>query len=169
MSKFILATRNNGRLLGRIVLLALCCWLGWGCRSSKAPGGGPSEGLVSVLISGHEALDTARAISEVFQAAGYKPFPLRANKDLGLAFEKPGGAGATLLYGDWDPNKVWYRVRVRLSPLSQDSQLVSCNVYRVTDHGDAHFETEHKLAHARRGPYRELLNQAKAQLDAVGK
>ena len=71
-----------------------------------------------------------------------------------LVFEKPAGAMATLLYGDWDANKVWSRVKVRITGLDGGGQLVTCNLYRVTDHGDANFEVEHKVSAVKKGPYR---------------
>jgi hypothetical protein len=138
----------------------LCAWAGGGCRSVKGPG---HESLAAVVISGPTPLETARAVSEVFQEAGYKPLPLADNKDMRLVFEKPAGAMANILYGGWAPNKVWSRVKVRIAGLEEGRQLVTCDLYRVTDHGDAHFEVEHKVSHGKRGPYRELLDQVKAR------
>lgn len=139
----------------------LCAWLGAGCRSPRGPG---HESLAAVVISGPRPFETARAVSEIFQQAGYKPLPLPDNKDMRLAFEKPAGAMATVLYGDWDSNKVWLRVKVRIAGLEEGRLLVTCDLYRVTDHGDAHFEAEHKVSHVKKGPYRDLLDQVKARV-----
>jgi hypothetical protein len=138
----------------------VCAWLGGGCRSVEGPG---HDSLAAVVISGPTPLETARAVSEVFQQAGYKPLPLPENHDMRLAFEKPAGAMATVLYGDWDRNKVWLRVKVRLAGLDEGRQLVTCDLYRVTDHGDAHFEAEHRISHVKKGPYRDLLDQVKTR------
>jgi len=138
----------------------LCAWAGAGCHSLKGPG---HESLAAVVISGPTPFETARAVSEVFQKAGYKPLPLADNKDMRLVFEKPAGAMATVLYGDWAPNEVWSRVKVRIAGLDEGRLLVTCDLYRVTDHGDAHFEVEHKVSPVKKGPYRDLLNQVKAR------
>ncbi|HXP62494.1 MAG TPA: hypothetical protein VN829_18490 [Dongiaceae bacterium] len=149
-----------GAWLRLAAVAMLCAGPGGGCRSPKGPG---HESVAAVIISGPTPLETARAVSEVFQKAGYQPLPLPDNKDMRLAFEKPAGAMASVLYGDWDANKVWARVKVRIAGLEDGRQLVTCDLYRVTDHGEPHFETEHKLSHVKRGPYRELLEQVKAR------
>jgi hypothetical protein len=149
-----------GAWLRLAALAMLCVGAGGGCRSPKGPG---HESVAAVIISGSTPLETARAVSEVFQMAGYKPLPLPDNSDMRLAFEKPAGAMASVLYGDWDANKVWARVKVRIAGLDEGRQLVTCDIYRVTDHGEPHFETEHKLSHVTKGPYRELLEQVKAR------
>lgn len=149
-----------GSWLPLAAVVMLCAWLGGGCRSVKGPG---HESLAAVVISGPTPFDIARTVSEVFQKAGYKPVPIPANDDMRLVFEKPAGAMATLLYGDWTANKVWSRVKVRIDGLDGGGQLVTCNLYRVTDHGDANFEIEHKVSTVKKGPYRELLNRVKAR------
>jgi hypothetical protein len=116
-----------------------------------------------VVISGPTPLETARAVSEVFQQAGYKPLPLPDNKDMRLAFDKPAGGMATVLYGDWSSNKVWLRVKVRIAELEEGRLLVTCDLYRVTDHGDAHFEAERKVSHVKKRPFSDLLDQVKAR------
>ena len=79
-------------------------------------------------------METARAVSEVFRQAGYKLLPAPENKDrdLSLIFEKPGGAMATVLYGDWDANKVWSRVKVRIARLAEGQ--ATRHVRRVPGH-----------------------------------
>ncbi len=157
----------SGRLAG-FACVCVCAWLCGGCHTPKVPG---HDSVAVAVVSGPTPLETARAVSEVFQQAGYKPVPTPANKDtdLCLIFEKPGGAMATVLYGDWHANKVWLRVKVRVAALGQGQELVTCDVFRVSDHGDATFETEHKLSHARKEPYRELLNRVKARAEAGGR
>lgn len=149
-----------GSWLPLAAVVMLGAWVEAGCRSPQGPG---HESLAAVVISGPTPLETARAVSEVFQTAGYKPLPLADNKDMRLVFDKPAGAIATVLYGDWSPNKVWSRVKIRIIGLDEGRQLVTCDLCRVTDHGDAHFEVEHKVSHAKKGPYRDLLNQVKAR------
>ncbi len=159
--------KRNGARIGSLLRLAamvtLCAAVGAGCHSLKGPG---HESLAAVVVSGPTPLETAHAVSEVFQQAGYKPVPLPDNKDMRLAFERPAGGMATFLYGDWDPNKVWVRVKVRIAGLDEDKLLVTCDLYRVTDHGDSHFEVEHKMSHVKRRPFRELLDKVKARVTA---
>jgi hypothetical protein len=119
--------------------------------------------VAAVVISGPTPLETARAVSEVFQQAGYKPLPQADNRDMRLVFEKPGGSMATVLYGGWSANQVWSRVKVRIAGLEDGELLLTCDVYRVTDHDVTSFEVEHKVSHVKKGPYRELLEQVKAR------
>jgi hypothetical protein len=152
--------RQAGSFLAPAALLMACLWLGGGCRSVVGPG---HESLASVVVSGPTALETARAVSEVFRQAGYKPLPLPDNKDMRLEFDKPAGAMANVLYGGWNPDNVWLRVKVRIAGLDEGGQLVTCDLYRVTDYGDTHFEAERKISPANKDLYRDLLNQVKAR------
>jgi hypothetical protein len=146
-----------------VALLAAGAWLGSGCQSPKGPGG---SSLAFIVVKASGPLAAARTVSEVFQEAGYRPVPQPPSEDLRLVFEKPGGSGDTLLYGDFHGRSVWYKVRVHLEVLDGETILLSCNAFRVLDHGDAHFETEQRLSHARKGECRALLAKVKARLEA---
>ena len=140
-------------------LLALCGWLGAGCRSAHGPN---PESMASVIVTGRTVLETAHAVSEVFQAAGYQPVPQHQNNEFRLVFDIVGSGADTVLYGDFVGEKVWYRAKVHLTTMGADSVLVSCDGFRVLDHGDGHFESEHKLS--RGGRYQELLERIRAHL-----
>jgi hypothetical protein len=131
------------------------------CRSPEAA---RSDTLAAVEIKGHTTMEVARTISEVFQAAGFEAVPLRPNNDLKMQFDKPGNTGDAVMYGDWSFKKVWYRARVTIKRPSENTHLVTCDAFRINEHGDPHFEEEHKLSALKRGPYQDLLDQVKARL-----
>jgi hypothetical protein len=124
--------------------------------------------LAWVTVKGRTTLEAARVTSEVFQKAGFVAVPLDSNTENKLVFEKEGGAGDLLLYGDWSGKKIWYRIKVNLVTLEHDTELIKCDAFRVTDRGDSHFEEERRLNHTKGGTCRELLQQVKAKLEAGG-
>lgn len=144
-----------------IALLALCGWLGAGCRSPHGPN---PDSTASVAVAGHTILETAHAVADVFEKAGYQTVPQPKTDDFRLVFDLPGTATDTVLYGDWAGKKVWYRAKVRLTAAGADLVIVSCDAFRVLDHGDNHFESEHKLSGLKSGRYQEFLNQVRARL-----
>lgn len=147
------------------------CALVWlvacGCKTSQE---GPGSGsLAAVMVKAGEPLAVARAVSEVFQEAGYQPTPVPANRsrEMRMVFEKEGTAKDTLMYGGWSFESLWYRVKIRISPLDAATKtyLVTCDVFRVHHRGDRHFEEEQRLKSAKRGSFRELLEQAKKRVE----
>jgi hypothetical protein len=144
----------------------LCCVLMTGCKSTKLKTGPGADSLASIEVQGHTALEVARAVSETFKAAGYEAIPLPQNDDLRMQFEKRAGTGASILYSDWAFKPIWHRVRIKFIKTEAGSYVVACNVWRVNERGDPHFEEEHKLPGMQGGPYQELLEQAKAKLAA---
>jgi hypothetical protein len=150
-------------------LVALLCWVPvTACKSTKPKTGPGADSLASIEVQGHTALEVARAVSETFKAAGYEAIPLQQNDDLRMQFEKPAGTGQSILYSDWSFKPIWFRVRIRFIKTDAGSYVVTCNVWRVNERGDPHFEEEHKLSGMKRGPYQDLLDQAKAKLVAPG-
>ena len=119
------------------------------------------------MIMGQEPLAIAHAVSDVFQQAGFRPLPLPENTDFRLEFERPGTGMDTVLYGDWESNKVWYRAKVRIITAGGGAHVVSCNAFRILEHGNVHFEVEHKLGRAQRGAYQRLLDQVRAHLNGA--
>ena len=111
-------------------------------------------------------MEVARTLSQVFRDAGYTAAPLPPNKDMMLMFEKQGGTGDMLLYGDWSGKPPWSRVKLNIKSRDPQNHLVECNVYRVLDRGDPRFEEETRTRINRKA-YQELLNLAKAKLDAT--
>lgn len=71
----------------------------------------------------------------------------------------------TLVYGDWSPKKVWVRVKVDAHMLiSVEQVLLECDAFMVGEHGDLHFEEEHKLTSVHRGRFQELLDEVSKRL-----
>ena len=153
------------QLIHRYLLLIACIGLFIGCRTSNPDAGGS---LAWVTVKGHTTLEAARVTSEVFQKAGFVAVPIDSNKENKLVFEKEGSAGDLLLYGDWSGKKIWYRIKLNFVTLEHDTEIITCDAFRVTDHGDSHFEEERKLTHTKGGTCRELLQQVKAKLEAGG-
>ena len=144
-----------------MALLALCGWLGGGCHTPPRPD--PNSGA-SVTVSGRTMLETAHAVSETFQQAGYQVVAQRQNAEFRLVFERPGTGSDTLLYGGWGPDQVWYRVKVRLTGMGGGALLISGDTFRVLYHGEGHFESEHKLSSSGSSRCQELLGQVAARL-----
>ncbi len=148
-----------------VVLLAWAL-AGSGCRTPQGPA---SDSLAAVEIKGCGPLEIARSLSDVFEKAGYSPVALPPNRGEKMLFEKEGNVGETVLYGDWNAKRVWYRVRIQMNLGGPDSELVTCNAFRVLNHGDPHFEEEQRLSRLRAGAYQHLLNLAKARLNPAPK
>jgi len=120
--------------------------------------------LVFVEIKGKAPLEIARVISEVFKEAHYVAARPAANHKMMLMFEKEGNTGDMVIYGDWSSNKPWYRVKLNIKSLDNETQLVECDAYRVSEHGDPRFEEEKRLSRFKKGAYQDLLNRVKDRL-----
>ena len=142
-----------------LALLALCGWLGAGCRTPSGPN---PDSAASMLITGKTILEVGHVVADVFEEAGYVPVPQPRNEEFRLVFDRVGTATDTVLYGGWHGQKVWYRAKVRLARMGAEGVLVSCDGFRVLDHGEGHFETEKKLSGGKR--WQEMLERARARL-----
>lgn len=123
-----------------------------------------SDSLAAVEIKGSTTLDIARAISETFQKAGFTPVPVSTGRDTRMVFERAGSTKDAVVYGDWSFSKLWYRAKLRFASSGPDTQLITCDAYRVYNHGEPHFEEEVKLTRMKKGLYQDLLDEAKAKL-----
>jgi hypothetical protein len=155
--------------VGWLLAALLCCFLVTACKSTKPKTGPGADSLASIEVQGHTALEVAHAVSETFKAAGYEAIPLPQNDELRMQFEKPAGTSTSILYGDWSFKPIWYRVRIKFIKMEAGSYVVTCNVWRLNERGSPHFEEEHRLSGMKRGPYQDLLEQAKAKLAAPEK
>jgi hypothetical protein len=115
-------------------------------------------------VKGRTSLEIARAVSEVFQSAGYDPVPLPPGRGTRLQFDRQGSLGATVIYGDWSSKDIWYRAKIKINSLDAETHLVTCDVFRVLHRGDPHFEEEHRLSSLKKGSYQKLLDEAKSRL-----
>lgn len=147
---------------GALAALAL------GCTSPHAV---ETDSRAAIIITNQPALEIARAVSEVFKAAGFTAVPLPANaasrNEYRLIFERQAGAGDTLLYGDWSLQRNWHRAKVRVKRREQRTCLVTCDAFRVMNRGDAHFEDEKRLSRGGHKQYQKLLEEAAAKLPPV--
>src|SRR5882724_3886073 len=158
---FLLIGIRTRRLLAWSGLLMFLASIGFGCKSPNAPA---TDSLASIAIKGKTPLEIARAISEVFKEAHYVAARPAANHKMMLMFEKEGSTGDMVVYGDWSSNKPWYRVKLNIKSLDAETQLVECDAYRVTEHGDPRFEEEKRLTRFKKGAYQDLLNRVKDRL-----
>jgi hypothetical protein len=150
------------KLMSFVLLLGSCLFLA--CKSTpKGPG---SDSLAAVTVKGRSMLEVAKAASAVFQEEGFMPVPQVEGKETTLVFERKGTTGDKILYGDWDTKPIWYRARVRLTPLDSTTQLVRCDAFRVKYRGETHFEEEHALSSTKAGYYRELLEKTKTRAES---
>src|SRR4030095_7854538 len=148
---------STGLAFTGVLLLCLLA----GCKSN-APATAYGA-LAWAEIKDRSPLEIARAVSETFKQAGFEPIPLPRNDELKMQFEKVGGSGTALLYSDWSFKPVWHRARIKFAKTSTDTYMVTCNVFRVINRGDPHFEEEQKVLHG--GPYQDLMDKVKAELN----
>lgn len=139
-----------------------------GCKSAPTPTAA-NDAMAWVAIKGKEPLEIARTVSEVFKNAGYEAIPLPKNKDFKLKFEKPAGAGTSVLYSDWSFKQLWWRALVEIKQDKEDTCVVTCNAFRVNERGDPHFEEQKKVTKVGSGPYKDLLNEVKKRLNPEAK
>lgn len=134
-------------------------WLG--CQSHPGPGGSSGH-LASVLITNQPSLRVEQMTRAVFTAHDYKTARPKTGE---LMFEKEGTGMNSFVYGDWTGKKVWVRAKVFIKEIAASQQvLLACDGYMVVDHGDAHFEEEHKLTGMHRGRFQELLDEINQRL-----
>ena len=144
----------------RFLLLLPFALLVWaGCRSHPDT---PSTRLASVLITNHPVVEVEAATEAVFTDHGYQKIPSKTGQ---LVFEKEGTGMNTLVYGDWSSKKVWVRVKLYTHYLSSVQQvLLDCDAFMVAEHGDQHFEEEHKLTTVHRARFQDLLDEVSKRL-----
>jgi hypothetical protein len=116
-----------------------------------------------VVISDRSLSQVEAATQAVFTEHGYQMTPPRGGP---LVFEKEGTGMNTLVYGDWSGKKVWIRIKVFLHALDSTAQvLLECDAYMIGEHGDIHFEEEHKLTRVHRGRFQELLDEVSQRVN----
>lgn len=147
---------NRTRLLSVVLLAALAVA---GCQSS-----GGSGGHASVRITGHELDGIRQAVKDVFTQAGYG---LTSSQPESMTFQRLGTLGDAVLYGGWGDDNVATRVRVRFESLDTKDWNLAATVYSVRDAGDRVMEEESRKLVVNRGPYKKMLKDVKARLDAT--
>lgn len=152
------------RICAAGLLLSLIAFVA-GCASPKGPG---ANSLAAIVVTNQPPVEIAKAISSTFEQAGFaavpETTPQTSRTEYRLAYERPAGAGDTVLFGDWSFKQNFYRARVRILKQEGRRCLVTCDAFRVLNHGEAHFEEEKRLSRAKAGQYQKLLEQAVAKL-----
>ena len=148
MKMFIQAIRQ-------IPLLALL-WVVAGCKTTDLAKDGS---LASIVINGHSTGEIQNAIVQVFESNGFQQMGA-------LTFEKQGTRQDTLKFGGLDSGPVWIRMKVHVSPRSNNQHVLGCDAYVVQNHGDRFLETETRLKYSKSDECLDLLNKIKAQLSA---
>lgn len=127
-----------------------------GCQTTDQASVGSTA---SLEIVGHTAADIRKATTDAFLANGYQLVS-------GLTFEKPGSSWDTTAYGGWSGSPVWFRMRATVTSRTVNSYVLACDGYLVEDRNVHLMEVQRKLPRSKRGMCMEILEQAKAQLDA---
>jgi hypothetical protein len=137
-----------------IVLLMTATLLLGGCRSDTESA--PASHLASLEISGSSEADILRALKTVFEAHGYQHIA-------DLAFDKKGSAWQTALYGGWNADGVWIRLKASLDLEPSGLYLLGCDAFRVTNHNQGVMEEE-KPTNAYREECRKILEEVRTRL-----
>jgi hypothetical protein len=136
-----------------------------GCASPKGPG---ANSLAAIVVTNQTPVEIAKAISSTFEQAGFTAMtettPQASRAEYRLAYERPAGTRDTVLYGDWSFKQNFYRARIRILKQEGRRYLITCDAFRVLNHGEAHFEEEKRLSRAKAGQYQKLLEQAATKL-----
>lgn len=144
------------RLLS-VLLLALACFSGAGCRSTKPAGNSP---FASTILSWHTPGQIAEMTERVFSEEGYRFVGQERGK---LIFERKAGGFSNLAYGNWMDSTVCVRVRVGIASLDEGSFRLECAPVMVRDSGTS---SEEELEHVRfrRSPMQKLLDEVARRL-----
>jgi hypothetical protein len=141
--------------------IALLLWA-VGCSTPVSPTG--DRAMAYQKIEGRSLSDIRLAAIEVFRTNQYQ---VKSAFGRDLVFERRGGTYSALMYGGWSDLSVWFRVKLRIEELSPDVNVLECNVYRVQNRGDNVFEEETLASGKSKQPFRDMLVQIKARVDAL--
>ncbi len=147
--------------MGLAGLLVVWLLLGAGCESTSPTG---AKVTATTTVSGRSLSEIRMATLTAFQKAGYT---VASAFGRDLVFEKRASGMTDLAYGGWMDPAVWLRVKVRIEELKPNVNALDCSVYRVQNRGDNILEEETKALSAKSKPYKELLADIKAKLDAL--
>jgi hypothetical protein len=129
-----------------------------GCKSVDSPNP-PSS--ASVTIEGRTLIEVREAIAQVFRESGYQ---LARLEPFGMIYERRGGFMSNLAYGGWEWDTVWTRVKLQIDPLRDTGYAVRAQAFRVSDHGDRHFESEKQASRSKNAQCQKLLDAVQARL-----
>jgi len=142
-------------LVGGCLLLAVAFFLA-GCRTPDTDTAHSGQ-MASLEISGHSEVEILRTLKDVFESNGYEHME-------DLTFDKKGSAWDTVLYGGWDTDGVWIRLKASVDPGPNGDYVIGCDAYRVIGRNQAVLEQEQKTPHANRDECKRLLDEVQARL-----
>lgn len=154
---------RHGRACGTVLALMIAFGLlfATGCSSSSDKKA-ENHRFASVEILRNTPRQIDDMVVQVFRAHGYET---DRKKWPHSVFEKKANKFNTLEYGTWDDDTPLYeRVRVSILPVSDETFMLQCQAFMVTDRGMA-LEEEHKLSPRKSKPYQELLDEVAHRLN----
>ncbi|MEO8205782.1 MAG: hypothetical protein ABI615_06340 [Chthoniobacterales bacterium] len=151
------------KLLFPAVLLATTLLFAGCLLSPVAKSGGP--GAITVMNSNPTAI--IGAAQNIFPQYGYTLAGVSYPDS--ISFDKPAGSFDKALYGSYGVSTT-LRVRVSLQQLQgTNNYRVSTRVLRVSDAGEAGFESSQKMLGLWSGQFAPLLKQVNTQAAGAGK
>jgi hypothetical protein len=131
-----------------------------GCRSFKGTAPGY---LTSVTITNRPMADVTNATVTVFTTHGFTVEQSGARQ---FVFRRPGNAMDQIAYGSYVVRQaVTVKARVTLQQTTPDSILVGCDAWLVKSENDPTLAESYPVGPMRKGPYEELLEDIKKQLN----
>jgi len=126
-----------------------------------------SGGMGAVTVPNTNASAIVSAAQTVFSNYGYTPGPV--NYPDSVSFDKASGAFGKILYGSYGTTTS-VRVKLKMVQLSSitNDYRISTSVSRVTDAGEAGFESSRKMIGLWSGEFGPLLKQISAQAANAG-
>ena len=141
------------------ILALLLTTLLTGCLTSS-PGG-----MGSVTVNNTNVMAIVTAAQSVFAAKGYSVGP--GGYPQAISFEKPAGAFGKLMYGSYGVTTT-VRVQITITQLAGNNYQLTPKVYRVSDAGQAGFESSQRMLGLFSGEFGPLLKQVQAQAANAG-
>jgi hypothetical protein len=131
-----------------------------GCRSFKGTAPGY---LTSVTITNRPMVDVTNATVTVFTTHG---FNVEQSGPGQFIFRRLGNAMDQIAYGSYVVKQaVTVKAQVILQQTTPDSILIGCDAWLVKSEGDPAFAESYPVGSMRKGPYEELLEDIKKQLN----
>jgi hypothetical protein len=142
--------------LGALVILLA------GCLATPVDNSG---GIGAVTVPNTNVTALISAAQTVFAQYGYTPGPMSYPDS--ISFDKPAGTFGKVLYGSYGTTTS-VRVKLTMTQLTGNDYRLGTRVSRVTDAGEAGFESNRKMLGLWSGQFGPLLQKIKAQAANAG-
>jgi hypothetical protein len=119
----------------------------------------------SVTVNNTNVMAIITAAQSVFAAKGYSVGPGAYPQS--ISFEKPAGGFGKLMYGSYGVTTT-VRVQISITQLSGNNYQLTPKVYRVSDAGQAGFESSNRMLGLFSAEFGPLLKQVQAQAANAG-